>query len=133
MKLIKCCFSLAILLFSLVALAGNTNETSLKVYTEDEVLIQIVPDAEFVIRLNSNISTGYSWFLREYDPELISVSKHSYIAPKTNLIGAPGFDEWTFKTTHSPKLTTPSYIRFVYARPWEKNIAKQVIFKLKRL
>src|SRR5690242_8895144 len=67
------------------------------VYTEDKFNIIATKDqSHFIIRLKSNPTTGYHWFLREYDGKLIAPVKYSYEAPNTKLIGAPGYEVWVF-------------------------------------
>lgn len=82
---------------------------------------------EFTIRLKDNPTTGYSWYLMQYNSQLIDVVKHSYEAPHTDLVGAPGISVWQFRLKPeaftAPHLTT---ITLGYTRPWEtKSITKQ--------
>jgi len=103
------------LLISVVAFAEPPQ------YTQDKPVIMATPkNPEFVIKLKSNRTTGYIWLLREYDKNLITPIKHRYLSPISQLVGAPGFELWTFRVNAAgftvPQLT---YIRFVYARPWE--------------
>ncbi|HLB58345.1 MAG TPA: protease inhibitor I42 family protein, partial [Gammaproteobacteria bacterium] len=49
------------------------------VYTEDKPAIVLTStQPEFVIKLKSNATTGYSWFLRKYDPHFVRPVKHVY-------------------------------------------------------
>lgn len=74
---------------------------------------------EFVVKLKSNPTTGYSWFLRDYDENLLVPVKHGREAATGGLIGAPGYETFTFKVkpiaTVVPQETS---LRFVYMRPW---------------
>lgn len=103
------------------------------VYTQDQVNISVAAkQPTFVIKLKSNPTTGYSWFLREYDSNIITPVKRTYQAPDTKLIGAPGFDLWTFKVKPNaflvPHQTT---LRMIYARPWQgSDSATQVVFRI---
>jgi inhibitor of cysteine peptidase len=103
------------------------------VYTEDKLAIMILKDQpQFVIRLKANPTTGYSWFLREYDSTLLTPMKHHYEAPNTKLLGASGYDVWTFSVKPAgftvPQITQ---IRFIYTRPWEaEGDGKQVVFRI---
>ena len=103
-------------------------------YTEDKINISVtIAQPEFVIKLKSNPTTGYSWFLREYNSELISPVKHYFQAETNNkLIGAPGYEIWLFKAKPAAfNVPQISSIRFIYARPWmSSDSSTQVVFHL---
>jgi len=85
----------------------------------------------FTIKLKSNPSTGFSWFLTKYDHNLIKAVSHKYYAPDTKLVGAPGYEEWIFKA--KPKaLTVPQItkIQLAYTRPWNLEAYRTVTFKV---
>lgn len=113
----------------IVHAATDNNHT----YTEDKTSISVsVNDPVFVLKLKSNATTGYTWFLREYDAAIISPVKHEYVQPNKGLIGAPGFEYWTFKVKPAgftvPQQTT---IRMVYTRPWQSNDSgTQLVFRI---
>ena len=91
------------------------------VYTQDKTNITISSDSpQFTIKLDSNPTTGYSWFLHEYDANLVQPLKREFKQGDKKLIGSPGYELWTFKIKPAgfivPQQTT---IRFAYARPWE--------------
>jgi len=72
---------------------------------------------DFVIALESNPSTGYSWRLAKPLPRMLKLQSKRYIADKPQLIGSGGTEEWTLKSVRSGKAT----IMFEYVRPWEKK------------
>jgi inhibitor of cysteine peptidase len=76
---------------------------------------------EFVIKLKSNPSTGYSWYLREYDANLVVPTKHSFSkSSQPGLVGAPGYESWIFEVKPAGFIVPQqTLIRFVYARPWQ--------------
>jgi inhibitor of cysteine peptidase len=129
--ILKSLLLLSLVLFNHLVLAAVTSDPS--IYTEDKPNIIVTKDnSTFIIHLNSNPSTGYRWFLREYNSMLISPIKHAYEVPNTKLIGAPGYDVWTFSVKPAgftvPQMTQ---IRFIYMRPWEtENQGKQVFFRI---
>ena len=102
-------------------------------YTEDKTsIVADVKQLTFIIKLKSNPTTGYSWFLREYDADLITPVKHEFQQPEKKLIGAPGFELWTFRMKHAA-FTVPQQtaLRFVYARPWQgADNSTQVVFRV---
>ncbi len=77
---------------------------------------------EFTITLAANPSTGYSWFVADYDPQFITVIKHSYQAPISQLVGARGIDVWNFKVNPAA-FTAPHLLKIdmLYARPWNAH------------
>lgn len=114
-----------------MAALAQTNDTN--VYTEDKPNIAVdAQHTEFVIKLKSNPTTGYSWFLREYNHNLISPEKHSYQASNTKLIGASGYELWTFRVKPTAFVVPHQMVlRFVYARPWKgAENSNQVVFRV---
>ena len=103
------------------------------IYTEDKLNVIVTKDQrQFVIHLKSNPTTGYNWFLREYDAKLITPVKHTYEAPNSKMMGASGYDIWTFAVKPSafivPQITQ---IRFIYTRPWEtQGQPEQLVFRI---
>lgn len=107
------------------------NTKAVTTYDEENTSIMVTADEpQFTIKLKSNPTTGYSWFLREYDTALIEPVGHRYEAPTNQLIGASGFEIWTFKVKPIA-LTVPhqTSLRMVYARPWTKtDSSTQLVF-----
>lgn len=116
---------LALILNLALPFSGFAAEkTGIPVYTEQKTSVFATADQpEFIIKLKSNPTTGYSWFLREYNTHYLEPVKHEFKAAENRkLVGAPGYEVWTFKLKPAafavPLQTT---LRFVYARPWEKS------------
>ncbi len=80
---------------------------------------------QFTIQLKSNPSTGYRWVLREYSERFLQMEEHHFQPAKTRfLVGAPGYEVWTFHVKPTAFVTAQSLvIRFAYIRPWEANRA----------
>ena len=100
---------------------ANNADTSLTDLTKPIVLS--AHKKEVVIRLQSNRTTGFSWFLAHYDRHALTPIAHTYRPPSNaKLIGAPGVEAFTFQID-SGLYTTPQtgIIQFVYKRPWEEN------------
>jgi predicted secreted protein len=83
--------------------------------------IEAVVGQDFVIVLDSNPSTGFSWRLASPLPDMLKLKDKRYIANEPRLIGSGGTEEWTFKPVRSGKAT----ITFEYIRPWEKEVSPQ--------
>ena len=102
-------------------------------YTEDHQNIMVKKSqACFALKLKSNPSTGYSWFLRDYDSLILHPIHHQYETPKKQLIGASGNEQWTF-CVKSKAFIVPqqTIIRMIYARPFEgAESTTQLVFRI---
>jgi len=84
---------------------------------------------EFIISLESNPSTGYTWFLKDFKNNLIELKSHDYQPPKDTKVGAPGRDVWEFEM-EDKAFVAPQMIdlTFVYTKPWDLKTQKQEVF-----
>lgn len=127
-------FCMLIMTMTSQMFALNVNakaDTNANVYNEDRKNITVkAKDASFTITLKSNPTTGYSWFLREYDANLIKPVSHQFQKGDTNLMGAPGSETFVFRMKPEAFVVpTQTTIRLTYARPFEGNDgAKQIVF-----
>ena len=73
-----------------------------------------------VINLPANPSTGYQWYLLQYDDRLLEPVSYQYIPAKSRLAGAPGVGSWQFQLKKTaflvPRVT---HVGFEYRRAWE--------------
>lgn len=77
----------------------------------------------FSVRLASNSTTGYRWFLSDAPSAVMPLSAH-YEKPATpkGMVGAGGEEVWQFKVR--PDVVPKQYIlHFVYARSFESGQA----------
>ncbi|EKD69977.1 MAG: hypothetical protein ACD_46C00685G0007 [uncultured bacterium] len=115
------------------AQTNQINKTVDNIYTEDKTNIAIDANRQtFSIKLKSNPTTGYSWFLREYDAKLVSPIKHHFQKPTEKLIGAPGFEIWTFRMKSAAFIVPQqTIIRLIYARPWQgAESSTQLVYRI---
>lgn len=96
-------------------------------FTDVKKPIQVTPSSTAVIlKLKSNPTTGYSWFLVKYNENLLSPISHKYYASASPLAGASGYEIWKFRANTAsfimPQITT---ITLQYSRPWEVNYNDQ--------
>lgn len=117
-----------------LALFTTTSEAQdLPIYTETQTSISITPrQPVFILKLKSNPTTGYSWSLKNYNKNLIKPVTHYYKHPDTSLMGAGGFEFWTFKAL-APAFQKPQEltISMIYIRPWEKKVSgTELVFKV---
>ena len=99
-------------------------------YSDPRKAIKIGVGREFIIVLESNPATGYSWQLAQaLDKNVLKVVEIKHSAKKTNLIGAGGKDLWTLQGLQPAE----TQITFEYARSWEKDIppVKRSIFTIR--
>lgn len=124
---------LGLLFFNVVTFAAN-NKKLPNTFTEEKLSIIITSQQPvFIIKLKSNPTTGYSWFLRDYCSKIIVPVKHRFEASQDKkLVGAPGFELWEFHVKPDGFVVPQqTQIRFVYTRPWESGgEAKQLVFQL---
>lgn len=110
------------------------------IYTEEQASTPITVTQEqpkFIIRLQSNATTGYRWSAH-YDKMLFKAHHHyesSYDpAKKDQLVGAPGYETWTFEYLPQPKTSLAKVkntdLSFSYQRKWEKEPVKQLVFHM---
>lgn len=76
--------------------------------------------SEFSLTLPANPTTGYTWHIASYDDHLVTVTGHKFFPPSSQIVGAGGFDVWTFKVSPSA-LVAPHLlkIKMVYGRSWD--------------
>ena len=98
-----------------------TNAAKPAVFNDDKRNIHLVaPQTEFSLRVKSNPTTGYSWFLRDYNSALFTPIKHTREVATSGLIGAPGFEVFTFQVNPNAYVVPQaSTISLVYMRPWQ--------------
>lgn len=127
-KLMKLIVFLLLIMLNQATIASDTNSSF---YSEEKRNIAVLSThPEFIIQLKSNPTTGYSWYLRDYDGNILSPVKHVFVKPNSQLMGAPGYERWTFKVKPAgfivPQQTT---LRFIYTRPWQAGEnATQLVF-----
>lgn len=74
------------------------------------------------IRLKSNPTTGYRWFIRSYPPDFVVPVTHRVEKPTSTLVGAPTQEVFEFKLKPVAfKAPHQFIIRFSYFRPFESN------------
>jgi inhibitor of cysteine peptidase len=123
-----------VLIFLTCASVVFAKEQSIPMYAQDKTSIAVTPSqAKFILKLTSNPTTGYSWFLREYDSRLLEPIEHHFISQDQKngqkLMGAPGVELWTFRMTPLAFMVPrQTVVKMVYARSWEKNQAEPVVF-----
>jgi inhibitor of cysteine peptidase len=79
--------------------------------------VEVKAGTMFTVKLCSNQTTGFKWAEKANisDSSVLQQIDHKYVAPGTNMPGAPGEEIWTFKAVKAGTCT----ISMEYGRPWE--------------
>jgi len=107
-------------------LAGCACEVS--TYTDPEQAINTGVNKEFVIALDSNPTTGYSW-QENYDESMLELVKKTYKQGETaeeGAVGAGGVEYFRFKALKAGN----TKVTMDYKRPWEEEVANQEVFTI---
>ena len=123
-----------LILFLLVISQSILADTTIYTVEKPEIIVSS-KNPEFKIKLKSNPTTGFSWFLKEYETTMLVADKHQFEAPdntNSHLVGAPGYEVWTFHVKPAgfvvPRQTL---LRFIYLRPWSHaDSVTQVVFQV---
>lgn len=133
----------AICLFSIAAtpLKGISNKREARLLHKANVLVYRNMEKPLILNtkihtlkifLKANATTGYRWFLGKYPRKLLEPISQQYIAPTSELAGAPGLSEWTFRLNKKVSLNkVPRYftIAFFYGRSFQTDsfVEKRII------
>lgn len=76
------------------------------------------------ILLPAQPSTGYQWFLSDYDPNLIRIQSYRHLTGDTKKAGSVGTDEFKV-VVHNRFKNVPQKqtLTFEYMRPWDPSDA----------
>lgn len=120
--------SLAILMLALFfSGCSAAGKTLTEKNNGDSINLKIGDDIE--IKLESNPTTGYSWFLSDkFDSAIVSVTGPIYMESKNNkeLVGAGGYEIFTIKAISKGKTS----IILNYKRPWEEEVEPIETFEI---
>ncbi len=85
-------------------------------FTDPGERFEVDPGEEFVVVLESNATTGFSWQL-EVDPpsEVVRLVRDVYVEPDTDLVGAGGRQELTFEAVADGS----TFIQLWYVRSFD--------------
>lgn len=101
------------------------------VFTDADMGSELTLDAgdEFRIELGSNPSTGYSWVITSAGlPSGVELVDETYVAPDTDLVGAPGFQSFTFEATEQGAgVLRLEYLRLFEDLPVPERVAEFIV------
>ena len=110
----------------MAALLLVTGCTGVKTYTDFGQTINIGTNQEFIIALDSNPTTGYSW-QASYDESMLELVGKSYEMgeqAKQGAVGAGGVEYFQFKAVKAGN----TEITLDYQRSWEEQSTDQKVF-----
>lgn len=84
------------------------------------------PGDDLDIRLKGNYTTGYMWEIADCDKAIVQSVRTRYLQNQPQLVGAGGVHQFTFTIAGKGRTT----LKFVYRRPWEKDIPPAQTFTL---
>ena len=103
------------LMMSITAFAAERNG-----FTDPTKILQVSSASQDIaLKIRSNPTTGYSWFLVDYDHDLLTPVSQTYVPPTSDLVGASGYEVWHFKA-NTKAFTVPqlTQITLQQIRPW---------------
>lgn len=97
--------------------------------TSNKKPIVVSQNQTFDIQLKSNPTTGFSWKLTAYQKPLLKFIAQKYVAPTSEILGAPGYELFTFQAKKGNyRVNQVGHIVLSYARPWTKDGATKKTF-----
>jgi inhibitor of cysteine peptidase len=110
-----------VLVLSLLVLAacGSDNDDSVATYRQSGESIAVDSGKSFVIALDANPTTGYSWQLSAPPGDQVSLIDQDYTPTAPQQPGSGGVQQFTFEA----KAAGTTTLAFEYVRPWEKDVA----------
>ena len=110
-----CCVFIAVLALGLIVLSGCDYKFTEKQNGKE---VTLKAGTAFSVYLEGNPTTGYNWYVKDYDRKIVEqVGKEEYKS-EGNKIGAGGHFTFNFKAISTGK----TKLELVYLRPWEKNV-----------
>lgn len=117
MKKIAVILAMMTLLCISVLARGAENKNTV---TDPNKAIQVTKKSPIIVlKIKSNPSTGYSWFLVNYDSTLITPISREFVPSEEKKTGSPGYELWRFSVNPTafnvPRMTD---IILQYIKPW---------------
>lgn len=120
-------FALAACILIVSFMAAGCAGGSLKTYSDIDDTIEVKVNVEFVIALDSNPTTGYSW-KASYEASEFELISEEYRQDETEqmMTGVGGTQYLRFKALKAGNFE----ITMDYQRPWEDESAQQKVFNV---
>jgi predicted secreted protein len=97
--------------------------------TSGDVIHVTAKRPSFNISLKANPSTGYRWYVNDYDSKMLEVINQKFVPSDTHMMGAGGVTTWRFHVfRHAFKARHKLKLELLYARSWEFNKGTKKVF-----
>jgi len=121
-----------LLLFMFTVFTACTQNSGVLSFTEEDngSSVSLSKGEKLEIKLDSNITTGYSWKLSEnMDTSVAALVSSEYIesGKDKEMVGTGGIETFIFEAINAGQ----AEIILEYERPWEENTEPEKVFKLK--
>ena len=108
--------------------ATTTSILEIQVKAEDNGhRIELSQGQILVVSLEARPSTGYSWNVEEFTPQVLSEEGETEFKSDSHLIGGPATQIMHFKAVGVGQTT----LKLAYRRPWEEDVQPLKIFSLR--
>ncbi len=88
--------------------------------------VEVVQNEEFLIVLDANPTTGYTWSVQTTDSPTIQQIQDVEFKPQSERLGAPGKQIFKFRATSVGEIE----LNLIYHRPWEKDVSPTSVFSV---
>ena len=98
----------------------------IETYTDEGQVISVDVNREFIVALDSNPTTGYSW-QESHDESFLELVEKSYrpsAEAEPEVVGAGGTDCFQFKALQPGE----TELVMTYKRSWEEEYLEQLVF-----
>ena len=113
----RLCTSAALALAFIVVLAQQAVAATRNLTGADQgATIQLTQGDKVVVRLKSNASTGFAWYLMKTSTRLLKLESQNEIPPEQPIPGSAGFQVFTFRVADAGT----GDLVLHYVRSWEK-------------
>jgi inhibitor of cysteine peptidase len=102
-----------------LAACGSDNDDSVVVYRQPGDTVSVSGGKRFMIELEANPTTGYTWQVSAAPGDQVRLVDQDYTPTGTQQPGSGGVQQFTFEARSAGSTT----LAFDYVRPWEKDVA----------
>lgn len=107
---------IAVFVVCLGAAACGDDDSTTTEFTDPGTRFTLSVGEEFTVVLESNATTGYTWTLeQELDPAVLQLLDDVYVEPDSDLVGAAGHQELTFRAVGNGS----TFVQLWYIRPFD--------------
>ncbi len=107
---------------------NNRTDKIIEIKDEDNgSKINLKKSQKLKIILESNLSTGYSWEIEDFNKEVLKQEGEIEYKTESDLIGSGGIQIIEFESVKKGE----TGVKLVYHRPWEKDVKPNKVYTVK--